>query len=308
MPRRSIRRPELERYQRELARIIDDALNRGQCGDGTPERHWKPWTNTQFADIAGISERSVANWRDPDALMPPYEITPLLKCLYGDIDRFKADRAAMHRLWQLARGHITAHEVPSTDPRSDKSPNLRGKATLITLQAHAPTPLEDGTMRLSITLIISPDRDLSYRGKAITIGLAEALLTVEPGLYQPTHRSRPSQRGLRNFKISAAGERIIGPLDRTSGMIDGEPLDDEYLMDLEVAESGAGPINIIVHASRNSFRARISPLSGTEAKMPQHCSINQNVVMNALFYEQLKNQDCHNRAVLARITVGLGSP
>jgi hypothetical protein len=151
MPRRSIRRPELEPHQRVLAHMINNALNGGQCGDGKPERFWMPWTNSKFADVAKVSERSVANWRDPDALMPPEDIQPLLKTFYGNIDRFKGDRGSMERQWRLARGYIVDDEdVHSSDWEVGKSPNLQGTASLVTLQTHPPVPANDGTLRLSI--------------------------------------------------------------------------------------------------------------------------------------------------------------
>ena len=61
MPRHSINRPELESYQRALATMIDDALRRGQRGDGTDPRHWTSWTNRAFAEKAVVAETAVAN-------------------------------------------------------------------------------------------------------------------------------------------------------------------------------------------------------------------------------------------------------
>jgi len=305
MPRRSIRRPELEPYQRALALNIDDALKRGQRGDGTLERHWTPWTNSKFAEVAKVAERSIANWRNPDLLMPPDDIQPLLKTFYGNIDRLKDNRATMEKQWRFARGYIGDNDAPIIDWELGKSANLQGVANLVILQTHAPVSWNDGTMRLSITLVISPDRDLSYYGKAITIGLVDALLCVEPGLYQPAYKSRPSQRGIQNFKISAAGDRIVGPLDPDTGMISGEPLGDEYLMGLEVTEGGRGPIIIAIHASRDSFRVLPTSPADPEGKRRHSCSVNQNAVINALFHQQLRTQDDHNRPVLACATLGL---
>jgi hypothetical protein len=131
---------------------------------------------------------------------------------------------------------------------------------------------------------------------------------VESGLYQPTYKSRPSHRGIKNFEISAHGDRIVGPLDPTTRMIDGEPLGDEYLMSLEVADGGSGPIVVTIHASRGSFRVIPSTASGSRGKRPRSCSVNQTVVINALFHEQLRDQDDHNRALLARATLGSRSP
>ena len=102
----------------------------------------------------------------------------MLKVFYGTIDRFKGDKAKMKRLWQLARGYIADDDMQSANWPIGKSQNLQGIARLVTLRTHAPVPWNDGTMRLAITLVITPDRDLSYRGKSVTIGLAEALLCL----------------------------------------------------------------------------------------------------------------------------------
>ena len=78
MARRSIQRPELECHQRVLAWMIDDALKRGQRGDGENEQHWKPWNNRSFADKA--PENSVANWRYPDRRTPPQDTGRCSRC------------------------------------------------------------------------------------------------------------------------------------------------------------------------------------------------------------------------------------
>jgi hypothetical protein len=307
MPRRSIRRPELEPHQRALAAMIDDALTRGQRGDGTSEKHWLPWKHAIFADKAGVSESSVANWRDPDAMMPPEDIQPLLRTLYGAIDRFKVDKEKMQRLWRLARGYIVDDDVAAEDWRISRSLNLQGVARLVSLQAHRPVPWNDGTLRLSITLIIKPDRELSYRGKAITIGLTDALLCLQAGAYQPAYKSRPSQRGVPNFELAVDGDRVVGPLDPLTGMIDGEPLGDEHLMALELVEGAPGPTAVAIYAPRGSFRVVPSANGSPEAQSQRRCSANQSAVVNALLHEQLRNRDDHDRALLAFASVDSGS-
>jgi len=306
MPRRSIRRPELEPHQRELARMIASALDRGQRGDGTPEKLWVPWTSARFAEDAKVSERSVGNWRDPNKLMPPEDIEPLLKSFYGFIELHKIEKAKMKKVWQLARGYIVDDSQAVKDWDIHKSQSLQGTATLVRLETHPPVPWnEDGTVRLWITLIITPDHDLSYHGKAITIGLTEALLCVEPGQYQPAHKSRPSQRGITNFTVAAGGERIVGPRHPTTGMIDGEPLGDEYLMALEEVVGGSGPITIAIHVPRGCFRVLPHSSEGSDRTSQTRTSVSQDVVINALFHEQLRDQDDHNRAVIARGNINL---
>jgi hypothetical protein len=298
MARRSIRRPELAIHQRRLALAIDRALNDGQRGDGQPQQTWTSWTNLGFAEIAGVAEGSIANWRDPDKLMPPVDIQPLLKAFFGKIDKFKGDCASMRRLWQLARGYIVDDEAVPKNLGITRSSKLQGEIELVTLQTHVPDAKNDGSMNLSITLIISPDRELQYGGKAITVGLKEALLVVDPGCYQPAFGSRPSQRQLPNFKASAAGERITGPVDPETGMIDGEPLGDSHFLTLEPVDNAVGPVAIGVHASRESFCVVRRNVSNKRADVS--CSPNQTAIINALFSDQLRNQDDRHRAILAR--------
>ena len=304
MPRPSIRRPALEPYQRELAAMINDALNRGQRGDGTDERHWKRWTERGFADKASAAERSIANWRDPDKLSPPDDIQPLLKTFYGTIDRLKDERAKMERLWRLARGYLVDDEPGQQDWTIGKSPpNIQGSVNLVTLRVHAPVPWNDGTLRLSITLVITPDRDLAYRGQAVTIGLTEALLCMESAGLQPAWKSLPSQRGLKNFRLDAAGDRIVGPIDPDTGMIDGEPLEDGHFAVLEAAGSADGSTIIAVHAPRGGFRVLPRSEGHSTKRRVGRCSVNQTAVVNALLHEQLRGRDGHDRAIIASTAI-----
>jgi hypothetical protein len=311
MARRNIRRPELEPHQRALALMIDDALNRGQRGDGENEKHWARWNNRSLADASrGIfSENAVANWRDPDRRMPPEDIKPLLKLFYGTIERFKDDRAKMERLWRLARGYIVDDEAPASGWAAVRTQNLQGQVDLVRLHTHQPVPWNDGTLRLAITLVITPDQDVSYRGRAVIIGLSEALLRLDASGLQPAYKALPSQRGLPHFVPSAAGDRIIGPLDRDTSMINGEPLGDEFLLSLEnlATEPDDKPATVAVCASRGSFRVLPRSMGGNIRQPAARRLANQNAVVNALFFEQYRERDDHDRAVLARARIGGGT-
>ena len=50
--------------RRHLAGLINDALERGQRGDGTPMQHWERWSNVRFADRASMAVAAVRTWRD----------------------------------------------------------------------------------------------------------------------------------------------------------------------------------------------------------------------------------------------------
>ena len=300
MPRRSILRPELEPHQRALAAMINAALDAGQCGDGDDPRHWTKWTNRGFADKAGVSENAVANWRDPDRRMPPENIQPLLKTFYGTIERWKDDRAAMERLWRLARGYIVDDEPAGRRWTVPHAPNIQGTVKLVTLRPHAPQPGNDDTLRLALTLVITPDSNVSYRGQAITIGLADALLCLESDGWQPALRSLISERGHANFRLSAAGAWITGPADPATGMLNGEPLGEDYLAAVEPVGDGGGPIKVTVNAPRGSFRVFAGAAGGAP---DQRCSTNQTAVINALLHEQFRDHDDQDMAILARGTI-----
>ena len=304
MPRHNIQKPALEPHQRALAAMIDDALNRGQRGDGSDPRHWTKWTNRGFAEKAVVAETSLANWRNPDKRMPPEDIAPLLKTFYGDIARHAADKAKMQRLWRLARGYIVDDESGAEGWDVGRPSRLQGTASLVNLLTHAPVPWNDGTLRMAVTLVITPDRDLSYGGRAMTIGLAEALLCMQSDGLQPAWKSLPSQRGLANFALDAAGERIVGPIDPATGMINGEPLGDEHFFTFEPAGAGEACVTVSIHAPRGCFRVLPSGSGSTAAKRKGRSNVNQNAVINALFHEQLRTRDDHDRPVLARATVG----
>ncbi len=170
MPRHSVRCTHLEPYQRALAAMIDDALRRGQRGDGEDPKHWTRWTNRSFAAKAVVAENSVANWRNPDLLMPPEDIMPLLKVFYGVIDRFKDEKAKMKRLWQLARGYVDDDGPSDRSWLPGKPQNLQGAVKLVHLREHAPVPGNDGSMRLSLTLVITPDPSVPMKVRHQTPG------------------------------------------------------------------------------------------------------------------------------------------
>jgi len=309
MPRHSILRPELELHQRALAAMIDDALKAGQRSDGDDPKYWTPWTNRALADKACVAENSVANWRDPDRRMPPEDIKPLLKVFYGKIERLAEDRARMERLWRLARGYIIDDEPEQKKWEIAKkwevawTANLQGMVRLVDLRAHPPIPGNDGTMRLSLTLVITPDHDVTYRDQAVIIGLTDALLCMDSNGWQAARRSFVSERGHPNFELSAAGARIVGPRDAATGMINGEPMGDDDLAVVEPIGAGDAPINVAVHAPRGSFRVLVRAGKSIQGAPADRVSRTQNLVLNALLHEQLRDRDDRDRAVLARVTV-----
>jgi hypothetical protein len=291
--------PALEPHQRALAIMIDEAMQRGQRGDGIKPEYWKPWTNRALAERAVVSENSVANWRDPDRRMPPEDIGPLLKVFYGTIERHSAEKAKMQQLWRKAHSFLTENSPEPTRWDASKPASLQGAVRLVTLRAHEPLRGNDETLRLMVTLIITPDGDLMYRGRGITIGLTNALLSLDSDHWQPAYQSLASERNHPHFALDASGARIVGPIDATTGMITGAPLGDEPLAVIEPIANGDGPVHVTICASRGSFRV----LAGTTGGPQKSVSRNQDLVLNALFHEQLHDRDNHDRAILARSSI-----
>ena len=105
--------------------------------------------------------------------------------------------------------------------------------------------------------------------------------------------------------LTAEGDRIVGPLDPDTRMIDGEPLGDEYLMVLETIADDDAPATVAVHAPQGrAFRVLPRNGSHSTAKAIVRRSANAELVVNALFHEQLRDRDDHGRAVLARAPIG----
>lgn len=96
--------PRLDRAKREFAELFDAYLKQGHRGDGTPERRWRPWKNTDFAAAIDVSPNTVANWRNPDRLIVLEDILPVLDALFGDDPKFTHQRTALEIVWKQAKG------------------------------------------------------------------------------------------------------------------------------------------------------------------------------------------------------------
>jgi hypothetical protein len=179
LARKSTKRPELEPAQRDLAKMIDSELNRGQRGDRkSSEKYWTRWRVAEFAKAAKISESSVQNYRDSEKLNPPDNIIPLLNAFYGDIEKYQPARDKMHSAWQLAKGYITDGPLAPPLWDIDNPKAFTEPVELVQLGLHQPVPGNEGTMRVTGTLRLHPDMDCEYEGRAVSIGLTEALVAI----------------------------------------------------------------------------------------------------------------------------------
>jgi hypothetical protein len=284
--------------------LIDAELTRGQRADGTPPQDWRPWVNAKFAATFAASANAVANWRNPSRLNPPDNIVPLLNTFYGDQAPFAAQRQAMLKLWRQARGYDVDDAPPLPVLAVTERKSFQGPVYLVDLRAH-PVPANDGTVRLAATLVISPDDGVLFQGKAVSIGLTDALLTLQSAAWQPTHLSMIGEKPHENYVRIAQGTRIVGPRDRW-GRLDGLPFGEEPIAIIERIGKNDGPVTLTVLAPPSSFdvRTRAAPDASTPFE-ERAVSDTQKVVLDALFQEQLTSHDERRAAVLASVTLDL---
>ncbi|GEM_PF-1767807 len=327
MGRRPTRRPALEPYQRDLARLIHAELDRGQRADKPPEQ-WSPWTHGAFAETMGKTANAIANWRNQATLHPPDNIIPLLNTFYGDDTRYAVQRLAMLRLWRQARGYdIDDAPLPPPVLTPTHSESFQGPVELVDLRAH-PVPANDGTVRLNASLTISPDDSVAFQGRAVSIGLTEALLTLQSANWQPAHLSMIGEKPHDNVTRIAPGSRITGPRDAL-GRLNGQPLGEEPVAIIErvggkrltISASGTageepgaiiervgpedGRVTLTIRAPRGSFDVRTRASPDAPVPIERAVSDTQKIILDALFQEQLTNHDERRAAILAQVVLNV---
>jgi hypothetical protein len=283
MPPPSIRRPELEPHQRELASLIDREIRRGQRGDGTPEHLFREWPVAKLAEACGLSENVIALWRKPDALSPPsgQSIGKLLNAFYGKGTTFAAKRFQMDRLWHLARGFIPPEPL-RPDPWSLENPDLFQHAVnLVALELRQPEIDNNGNVRVPGTLDFVPDDNASHDGQPVSVGLTDALLIVQSRAWQPKDGSSFQQAPAPSLKPNRfpGSVVVIGPKNE-HGMLDGAPFGDGPVLELAPIQRGGGPFDLVVCAPPRSIRVRPRPAG---ANAPQETSVNQDIIIDTIF-------------------------
>lgn len=310
MGRRPTRLPALEPFQRDLARLIDAELIRGQRADKTPSAIWHPWTNDKFGEALTsgptrrMSANAVANWRNQAKPHPPDNIVPLLNAFYGDDHRFADKRQAMLHLWRQAKGYDIDDAQPPPILAPTHGESFQGPVQLVHLRAH-PVRANDGTVRLNASLTISPDDGVVFQGRAVSIGLTEALLTFQSADWQPAYQALIGEKPHENVSIVAPGSRITGPRD-TLGRLSGQPLGEEPIAIIEPVGTRNGSVTLSIRAPRGSFDVRIRPSLDSEPEAEIGVSDTKKLILDALLQEQLTHHDERGSAILAQVTLNPG--
>ena len=305
MGRRPISHPSLVQHQRDLAYLIDAELTRGQRADGTDPTAWRQWTNANFAATFKASASAVANWRNQVTLHPPDNIIPLLKTFYGDDPEFAAKRLAMQALWRRAKGFDTDDQSPEVavlTPADRK--NFQGPVRLVDLRAHS-VPANDSTIRLPATLVVSPDDGVVFQGKAVSIGLTDAVLAFQSTSWQPAHMGMIGEKPHEHFRPIPQAARIVGPRDKF-GRLDGVPLGEEPVAIIErIPNTEDGPVTLSVLAPQGGFDVRVRASPDAPIPAEQAVSPTKKIILDALFQEQLTNHDDRRAAILAQVTLNV---
>lgn len=286
-------RPDLIEPRRHLAAMIDDALRRGQCGDGTPERLWQPWTNDGFATRVTAAEASIRAWRNRDRPSVPYNILPLLRAFYGDLPRYADARDAMLLAWRRSRG-LT--DEPPPPPRTIEISRFSDFAEIVDLGVSQPTPDSNGDLTVPWTLHIYPDTACEIGGQMVEIGVIALCVIIESRHWQPVPDSvfRRKKHPTLGVPAPPGGVLIVGPVDE-QGRIAGTPLEDEPQIIMEpLGEAGDGPITFSVRVKRDGFKIT--------SRGKQDAADTQKAVLDTIFASGIE-RDRKNRLIIAQATV-----
>ncbi|MSP00525.1 MAG: hypothetical protein EXR07_05660 [Acetobacteraceae bacterium] len=299
MPRRP--RLELNEPKRQLAAMIDTALNSGQSPDAKTEL--KPWTNLSFAAATASTESSVRAWRDTKNPTMPVNIIPLVNAFYGTdaTTSFPEPRAAMKLAWQRAKGHLI-DDPPAPGPRAIRQSNFAGPIKLVDLTVSQPTPDNAANLIVPYTLHIYPDTDCRYHDQSVEIGVTAAVVKVDAQQWQPNADSLFRKKTHPNVHGNAlkGAVDVMGPVD-SLGRLAGAPFPDEPAVTMEPApdptraDDPTDDIEFQVQVSRNWFHVTI-PGAGSAP------SINTKAVLDAIFAEAFPRTD-HNQHILTSATV-----
>jgi hypothetical protein len=288
-------RPELKEARAHLASMIDDALNKGQRGDGERERSWQPWTNTGFADKVAASESDVRGWRNANNPVRPGNILPTLRVLYGDIPAFAQGRNAMLLAWRRAGG-IRSEEPGPPAVIAIESKQFSDVAEIVDLSVSQPTPDNTGNLIVPFTLRIHPDTNCEVDGNTIEIGVTAPYAIVESEHWRPVADTVIRGKAHPNARSVAArgAVQLVAPVDE-QGRIDGQPLESEPRVILEpLRPDSDGPIEVSVRVARDGFK--VTPRGQADV------TGTQKAVLDALFADAFP-RDKKNRLKVASETV-----
>jgi hypothetical protein len=283
-------RPDLTAHRQELARLIDDALNVGQRGNGSRPRGWESWTNQAFAEKAGSWESDVRGWRNQSNPVRPKMIIPLLEVFFGNRSEYAAARQAMLIAWRRAGG-IRSEEPAPPPVRAIETKQFSELAEIVDLSVSQPTPDNNGNLIVPFTLRIHPDTNCEVDGNSVEIGIGPAYAVIESEQWKPAadtvFRGKPHTY---TGKTAAAGTALlVGPTD-DKGRLDGQPLADTPNVTLEPrAQDADGPIEVSIRVAREGFK--VTPHGHADV------TGTQKAVLDALFADSFPRDKKHRLKV-----------
>lgn len=302
-PRRKNARDLTPRRQ-QLARLIDTAIAQGQHAP-EPGKPYEPcvWTNESFGDAVVAEESTVRGWRDTNAPHTRPNITSILRVLYGDALEFRTAKDAMRLAWYRAKG------IAPPEPEPPGARNLHGPqpfsdaAEIIDLAMSQPPPTNGATLSVPFTFRVYPDRDCTVEDATIAIGVEQVLVVVESDYWQPMADSvfRGAKHGNTGDTAVPGGALFDGPR-KGEAWIDGKPLGDAPVLELERKQDGDGPVAMSARVKREDFVVVPRRVPG-DNRPPETVDNTKKKVLDALFAGAY-DLDARRRLVVARTRIG----
>ncbi len=289
------RKPRYLTERRAFALLLDGHLNRGQRVEGTPSR-WKRWTNNDFAGFAGVSPNSVANWRNPDAPIPPTDINPVLDPLFGDKPEYAGHRRDLKEAWERAQGLLPPEEESEPGDGWDILPRMAPTA-LAEAILHQPTAANRAeTWHLHATLRFDSAEQTDEEYRTVIIGVREAFAALTGSGYQTAQNSLIGERAPHDhITPGVGGITLAGPVE--GGTLRGNPIGDDPLAIIEPGPAGDDTVRITVSASPRAFTFAYAP----DPDSPPVCmdqKPNRAAILGLLFAGEAP-RDAQGRVVLA---------
>ena len=289
------RKPRHLTERRAFALLLDGHLKRGQRMDGAA-RQWKPWTNNDFAGFTGVSPNSVANWRNPDAPIPPTDINPVLEALFGDKPEHANHRRDLKEAWERAQGLLPPEEEPETGDGWDI---LGGTAPTTLAEAILHQPKADNradTWHLHATLRFGPAEQHTQEGHTVIVGVTETFAALTLSGYQVAPNSLLGERAPHDHVIpGVGGVTLTGPTRNDA--LHGNPIGEDHLATIEPGPAGEGTVKITLSASPRALTFAYAP----DPDAPLVCQDqkpNRAAILGLLFAGETP-RDAQGRVVLA---------
>jgi hypothetical protein len=289
--------------RRAFAILLDEHLRHGQHPE-LPEARWKPWTNIDFAASVGASPNSVANWRNQRAPIPPDDIIPILDALFGDSPQFAVHRRDLKDSWERAKGIKLADadgDIERDDDWSFLSRTRTSDLAAVTLrQPKRANPA--GCYYLNCSVEFGPLFMEDEHGRTVMVGLHDAKLQIDCD-GSGFQIAQNSMLGLRapNAHVEPGVDSVSvhGPM--INGVLDGNPIGDDYIAMLEPGSPGDGPVSLTLTTLSRAVQFSYAR-EADQPLVPDSDKPNRVAILNILFGEALP-RDTANRLLLARASM-----